>query len=129
MDAIIFQIQSGIILALMIFGITRHKKRMQHVKIMSLVIIWDILLILQIELNRGAIKKATDALQNLPVDKIMLNIHVSIAVTTVLLYLAMIYTGRKVLKGYPSLLERHRILGYSTLVMRVLTFVTSFFVV
>jgi hypothetical protein len=57
-----------------------------------------------------------------------LNIHVSIAVTTVILYGMMIYTGRKLLRGEPIRRE-HRTLGYITFFMRVLTFATSFLAV
>jgi hypothetical protein len=41
----------------------------------------------------------------------------------------MVYTGRKLLAGQVQFRPKHRILGYSTLVMRVLTFVTSFWAV
>lgn len=120
--AILFQIQSFLIMSLIIYGATQAKKRNRHIKIMSTAIIWDILLILQIELTRGAIEKASKAVSN----PIMLNIHVSIAVSTVLLYLVMIYTGRKVLKGENNILPKHKIFGKFTVLMRILTFITSF---
>jgi len=93
--------------------------------VQSVAIIWDILLILQIELTRGAIVKASKAVTN----EMMLNIHVSIAVSTVILYLLMIYTGRKLIKGDQSIRPRHKALGWTTLVMRTLTFITSFWAV
>ena len=99
MSAIIFQIQSTLIVLLMIFGITKRRVRNLHVKIMSLVIAWDILLILQIELNRGAINKASQVAKNSG----LLTFHVFIAVTTVFIYFAMIYSGRKILSGNKSL--------------------------
>lgn len=86
--------------------------------------IWDVILILQIELSRSAILKASKAVEN----PILLNIHVSIAVTTVLLYGIMIYTGRRLLKGH-HIRREHRLLGYTTFFMRVLTFATSFLAV
>ena len=95
---------------------------------MPTAVIWDILLILQIELNRSAIVKATEAMMELG-SKLMLNIHVSIAVTTVVLYFVQIYLGRKTLSGKrPELLDRHKLLGYLTITMRILTFITSFFI-
>ena len=123
--AIIFQIKSFLIMSLIIYGATQAKKRNRHIKIMSTAIIWDIILILQIELTRGAIEKASKAVSN----PMMLNIHVSIAVSTVLLYLVMIYTGRKVLKGENKILPKHKIFGKVTILMRVLTFITSFWAV
>ena len=51
--------------------------------------IWDILLVLQIELMRGAIDKA----MKVQVNSSLLNFHVSIAVLTVFLYFFMGRTG------------------------------------
>lgn len=123
--AIIFQIQSFLILSLILVGVYLRKERAKHVKIMGTAIAWDIILILQIELSRSAIAKASEALQN----KMMLNIHVSIAVLTVVFYFAMIFTGRKLLKGQTSIRAKHKLLGWCTVVLRLLTFITSFFAV
>lgn len=87
--------------------------------------IWDVLLILQIELSRSAILKASKALTNTT----LLNIHVSIAVATVILYAFMVYTGRALLNGKNEFRQKHKVLGYTTLAMRLLTFVTSFWAV
>lgn len=119
------QSQSLIIVVMMLIGIVVHRRRSLHVKIMSSVIIWDILLILQVELGRKAIMKASQAMTN----PALLNIHVSIAVSTVLLYIVMVITGRKVLAGHSELLPQHKRIGYITFVMRLLTFATSFFAV
>jgi hypothetical protein len=102
-----------------------RKRRKLHVRLMSIAMIWDVLLILQIELSRSAILKASKALSN----EVALNVHVSIAVSTVILYCFMIQSGRKLLTGEHSVRKRHRWLGYSTLAMRVLTFITSFWAV
>jgi hypothetical protein len=123
--AIIFQIQSFLILTLIFVGVYLRKDRAKHVKIMGSAIVWDIILILQIELSRSAIAKASQVIQN----KMMLNIHVSIAVSTVLFYFAMIFTGRKLLAGQTSIRPKHKVLGWCTVVLRVLTFITSFFAV
>ena len=102
-----------------------RRRRRLHVRIMSVAMIWDVLLILQIELSRSAILKATKALTN----PMILNIHISIAVSTVLLYGCMVYTGRAMLSGQTQIRPKHRILGYSTFFMRILTFATSFWAV
>ena len=124
LEAQLMQIQSFCILVIMIAGIYWRKMRTRHVRLMSAAMIWDVLLILQIELSRSAIMKASKVLNN----PVALNIHVSIAVTTVVLYGMMIYTGRKLLRGQPVRKE-HRLLGYTTFFMRVLTFATSFLAV
>jgi len=125
MSAVIFQIQSTLIVLLMIFGISKRHIQKLHVKIMSAVIIWDIILILQIELTRGAIAKASKVMVN----PMLLTFHVFIAVTTVLLYFALIYTGRKMLTGDYSVRPLHQKLGKSAFSLRMLTYATSFFVV
>ncbi|MES2529121.1 MAG: hypothetical protein V4598_18685 [Bdellovibrionota bacterium] len=124
METQLMQLQSFCILVIMIVGIYWRKQRSRHIKTMSIVMIWDVILILQIELSRSAIDKASKVLNN----HMALNIHVSIAVTTVVLYGIMIYTGRRLLKGH-HIRKEHRMLGYTTFFMRVLTFATSFLAV
>ena len=126
--SLIFQTQSFIILSLLFFGawlILKKKNRDLHVKTMLLAIVWDIILVLQIELSRGAIEKASKVTSNPNI----LNIHVSLAVSAVVLYVLLIVTGKKVLKGNRDIIGLHRKLGLLALLMRTLTFVTSFFAV
>ncbi len=122
--SVIFQIQSACILFLLYIGLTQRKNRKRHVPIMASVIAWDLILILQIELSRGAIAKASKALTN----PMILNIHVSLAVTTTLLYIVIIYTGRKLLKGDYAIRPKHKLIGMSVTFFRTATFITSFFV-
>jgi hypothetical protein len=124
-SAAVFQIQSFCIYALMVFGITKRKKRKVHVPTMITVLTWDILLILQIELGRHAVEKASKALVN----PVLLNIHVSFAVSCVVFYFLLIYSGRKLLKGNNHFRLRHRIFGWTAFVLRTLTLITSFFAV
>lgn len=122
---LIFQLQSIIIVILMLYGFFVRRNRYKHIKTMKLVITWDIILILQIELSRGAIIKASNALTN----AIILNIHVSLAVGTVLLYGLILYTGNRLKNGDESIRKFHRPIGYLTLTTRVATLITSFFIV
>lgn len=124
-SAQIFQLQSFLVFALLTLGVIFRKKRKAHVRFMSAALIWDILLILQIELTRSAVGKASEALQN----PMMLNIHVALALGSVILYGFMLYTGLKMLKNENSVRPRHRILGYVTYLMRLLTLITSFWAV
>lgn len=125
MSGIIFQIQSTLIVLLMFYGIRRSKNRSLHPKIMYTTIIWDVILIAQIELNRDAIAKASHAVTN----PMILNIHVSLAIATVLFYGLMIYSGRKVLKNKANFTKKHRVLGVTTFCLRILTLTTSYFAV
>ena len=88
-------------------------------------IIWDVILILQIELTREAVEKAVKVTSN----SMLLNIHVALALTSVLFYIAMILSGRKLLKGDQSIRGRHKKMGFTTLILRTLVFITSFFAV
>ena len=125
MESWLMQIQSLCILLLMFVGLAYRKQRKKHVRIMSAAMIWDVVLILQIELSRSAILKASKAVENAAI----LNIHVSIALTTVVLYGFMVHSGRALLANNSQMKPRHRVLGYSTLIMRILTFITSFWAV
>ncbi len=124
-SAIFFQTQSIIIYILMIVGITKRKNRTQHVPIMKTVLIWDVLLILQIELSRGAIDKASEVVVN----PMILNIHVTFAVLSVVFYGLLVWTGRKLLKGHEIVRPRHRLFGWTAFTLRTLTLITSFFAV
>lgn len=125
METMAMQIQSLAIVVLMLVGIYFRRQRKRHIKIMSFAMIWDVILILQIELSRSAILKASQAVKN----TMLLNIHVSFAVSTVIFYAFMVYTGRKLLNGDNSIRPRHKMLGWTTLFLRVLTFITSFWAV
>jgi hypothetical protein len=125
MEAYVMQFQSLCIVFTMAFGILVRRNRKLHIKVMSLAIIWDVILILQIELSRSAILKASKAMSN----AFALNVHVSIAVLTVVLYGFMIQSGRQIIKGRGDLRKKHKILGFTTFSLRILTFVTSFWAV
>jgi hypothetical protein len=109
----------------MTYGLFKRKVRSTHIKVMFGAIIWDILLILQIELSRSAIKKASGLGDN----HTALLIHLFFAVSTVLLYGVMIYSGRRILKGDTSIRKWHKIGGITTYVFRWLTLLTSYYAV
>lgn len=123
-STLIFQLQSIVIVNMLFYGFLVRKNRFQHMKIMKAAIVWDLLLVVQIELTRGAIIKASKAMTN----TMLLNIHVSLAVGTVLLYGLIFYTGNRLSKGDESVRRFHKPLGYITLTTRLATFITSFLI-
>lgn len=125
MSSIIFQVQSIIVVGLLLFGLYHKRNKFKHVKIMKLAIIWDLLLVAQIELNRGAILKASNAVSN----SMILNIHVFLAVSTVLLYIPTFYLGNKLDKGKTDKRKMHKICAFAALTCRILTLITSYLVV
>ena len=121
-STVIFQIQSFLIVAIMLLGVYHRRNRKLHVKLMSTTIIWDILLILQIEVSRSAIATASKVMTN----PLMLKIHLFFAVGSVLLYFFLIYSGRKLLKNENDIRPKHKVVGMTTVVFRIMTLVTSF---
>ena len=129
MSQLIFQAQSILIVILMLYAVSlvfgKNKNRYKHSKLMKLVIFWDIILILQIELNRGAIAKASKYTEN----EMLLNIHVSLALATVLLYFVTALIGKKVMdEKREDLIGKHRLIGRITVLLRLSTLITSFFI-
>lgn len=128
MSAIIFQTQSILIVALLLYGVSlvigKTKNRYRHVKYMKAAIIWDVLLVLQIEFTRGAIAKASKAIEN----TVILNVHVLLALTTVLLYGFIYWSGKKLNEGDESRRKMHKTLGFTALTTRIATLITSFLV-
>lgn len=123
--AVAFQTQSILIFLLMVFGIYKRRNRKVHVPVMSAVLLLDVILILQIELGRSAIDKASKAMIN----PMLLNIHVTFAVLSVVFYVLLVFTGRKLLKGDQAMRPRHRLFGWTAFILRTLTLITSFFAV
>jgi uncharacterized membrane protein YozB (DUF420 family) len=124
-SAIFFQIQSLIIFSLLTLGVVKRKNKNIHTKTMLIAIVWDLLLVLQIELNRGAILKASKATTN----PFILNFHVSMAVTCVLLYIFMLYSGKFLKIGEYKLRSLHKRFGFATYIIRFITLITSYWVV
>lgn len=120
-SSVIFQTQSALIVVLLLYGVFKRKERAKHIKIMKTAIIWDLLLVAQIELTRSAIATATKVVTN----PVILNIHISLAVSTVLMYGVVYYTGNKLNKGDESFRSKHKVIGLTTLTLRILTLITS----
>lgn len=121
MSSIIFQAQSVLIVSLMIYGLMNRKIKTKHTKIMKTAILWDLLLVAQIELSRSAIDKASKVFSN----PVLLNIHVTLAISTVLLYGLIFFTGRKLELGDESVRKFHKKVGITTFTIRILTLITS----
>ncbi|MBD65761.1 MAG: hypothetical protein CME62_11175 [Halobacteriovoraceae bacterium] len=121
MSSLLFQTQSFLVVGLLIYGVTKRKHKFLHMKIMKTAILWDLLLVAQIELTRSAIEKASKVTSN----AMILNIHVSLAISTVLLYFIVYYFGNKLAKGDESVRKYHKPIGILTLTVRIATLITS----
>lgn len=121
MSSVIFQIQSYVIISIIFYGIYHRRNRFKHMRIMKAAIIWDLLLVAQIEINRSAIDKASKIVSN----PTILNIHVSLAVSTVLLYGFVWYFGQKLHNGEEKVRKWHRLSAGLALTTRLSTLITS----
>ncbi len=119
--SVFFQLQSILIIALIFFGISKRKQKFTHMKIMKSAILWDLLLVAQIEFSRGAIAKASKMITN----PALLNIHVFLAVSTIVFYFFTYYFGNKLAGGNESIRMKHKIFAGLSLIFRLSTFVTS----
>ena len=86
--SVLFHLQSFCILCVLGIGVVLRRRRRWHVPLMASAMIWDIILILQIELFRDALLKASRFLEN----PWLLNVHISLAVSTLVFYGASVYT-------------------------------------
>ncbi|MEK6623384.1 MAG: hypothetical protein AABY86_00355, partial [Bdellovibrionota bacterium] len=89
-----FQIQNAFIVAMLLWGLKERYHRKRHVFIMSTAMLWDLVLVLQIQFARHAIQKAMQA----PTNPLILNTHVALALTTGLLYVPIFLMGNKLKK-------------------------------
>ena len=120
--AIIFEIQTFLILLLLFVCFYFRKDKFKHIKIMKTAIAWDLLLVAQIELTRGAIKITAT---QVPEYK-YLAIHLFFAISSVLMYFVILYTGTKLKNGNEKFRKFHKILGITCLSFRTMAAITSF---
>ncbi len=109
----------------MYVGVYFRRNRNRHVKIMLTSIVWDFILILQIELARKAIMKAADA----ALHPSLLLVHLFFAVGSVVLYIFMLRSGYQILKGNTDKRSFHKKMGFITLFFRTMTLFTSIYVI
>ncbi len=113
---------SFFILMIFLWGRTLHKKNLRlHIFVMLSVIIVDLMLVLFLVEKRDALKHVNSQMPW------TLEIHVPIAISTVLLYFAAAWTGWRLYKGHP-VRARLRRLDRILVVARTLTLVTSLMV-
>ena len=118
----LFQLESTAIILVLGFGIYHRRNKKRHVQLMVTGIIWDLLLVVQVEVAREVVVVATKVGSN----TLATNIHIGIAIATVVFYVLVILSGKSLYQGNLSLRNRHKFLGWTTFLLRILTFATSF---
>ena len=118
--AMINNIISFVILVLMFWGRSLHSKNPKlHIRVMSLVIASDLLLVGYLALFNQALTKINAEMSGL------LIIHLFFSITTVILYLRLIPIGIKLGKGDESQRASMRQMDRIIVVFRTMTFITS----
>jgi hypothetical protein len=121
---VLFHVQSAVVLLLIYAAVFNRRKRALHIRLAKTAIIWDIILVLQIEIARGAVEKAVHVGTN----KWLLNYHVAVAISVVVLYIVTWILGRRLSRGDESVRPVHRIIGWLIVAMRTSTLITSYMI-
>ncbi len=116
-----FDVAGAATFVVILVGVLLHKQRQLHVRIMMGCFITDLLLVVLIELQRSAVEQIATAKTGL------LKFHIAVSVAAVILWVAQVVVGRKLLRGAP-MLRRHRIQAWAFLLFRFANAVTAFFV-
>lgn len=114
LSSILLQVQSILIFILLIYTSLQFKSPNDYLSLIKYVIIWDLLLVIQIEVKKYFINKEIKTL-NKP---FILKFHLALAVITVILYLANLYMTYSV-NNYFELIV------FLTIVFRFGTLITS----
>jgi uncharacterized membrane protein YozB (DUF420 family) len=125
-----FHLASICIYVLILYGYINRRKLELHVKVMRLAFFLELLLVLIIEISRGAIEQAIgihEKRSGFP-DGI-LGFHIIVSIIALLLFIATFFIGSKLYKGNKALKQLHIKFGYSFLLFRTLNLITSFMII
>lgn len=118
-----FHLASTGVLLLIARGLyLRHRNRVAHARAMLAAFCIDVLLVVYIEVARGAVETVAGS-----TDPIVL-FHAAVSIVVLGLYVALVLLGRKVLHGEARLTTAHRNCGMAFVVLRTANYVTAFLV-
>ena len=126
----LFHYASIAIFALIVYGFINRKIIERHVKIMRIAFFLELLLVLIIEISRGAIEQAMgihEKSDGFP-DGI-LGFHIIVSIITLVLFIIIYIIGTKLYKGRKEFKPLHIKLAYSFLLFRSLNLITSFMII
>ena len=118
---------STFILGLVFYGLWKRKDVAIHVPVMLAAFVLDVVLVLYIELTRGAINTFAESVQA-PIGRELLLFHITVSLITIVLYGVLTALGFKIMKGERALLKLHRNLAGVFLICRLTNYVTSFMI-
>ena len=117
-----YHVASTFVLLILIAGILLRRQRRIHIIVMVSAFSLDLLTVLAIEWNRGAIKKATSA------PSALLLFHVMVSVFALLFYGVMFVLGERVRNGAEQLRPWHRRIAWLFASCRTANYVTSWMI-
>ena len=122
---IVASVASTFVLVLIVFGLVHRHRRERHVPVMLTAIGIDVANVLFLEIVLAAARKAL----KVPSEggSPILIFHIIVSLLTLVGYGSAIYSGRKLLKGGESR-RLHRATAMVVIPLRVLNYVTSFYV-
>lgn len=119
-----FLVLSTLVVLLLAYGLAQRHRREIHVPVMMAAFIADVLLVLWIELDRHAVEKAATSLDNN-----LLMFHVAVSLLTLVGYIVLAVTGRKLMAGNELVRQVHQKAFVLFIICRLSNYITSFWVV
>lgn len=122
-----FNLISTAVVLGVIYGILVRRDVKRHVLVMKICLIADILLLVAVEIFRGAVEVAL-GIQAPPegLNQTMLWLHIPMATLSGIYWFVQLYYGSQILKGRRELLKKHGRNGLIFLVLRIGSLVTAF---
>lgn len=113
---------SLVALLLVALGLALRRRAKLHMALMTAAFLVDLALLLYVEFTRQAVEKALSG------GDALLYFHIAVSLGVLVLYVLQIRLGLRLYRGQPIVRVRHRQLGVVFVVLRLLNFVTSFYV-
>jgi hypothetical protein len=120
-----FDVANVVIFVAILVGVALRRRRVAHVRTMVACFVADVLMVLVIEIQRGAVKQTIE--QATTLSKGLLSFHIAVSVAALALWVVQLQSGRGLLRGAP-LRTRHRLAAAAFLFFRLTNVVTAFYV-
>lgn len=120
-----FDVANVVIFAAILLGVALRRRRATHVAIMRSCFAADVLMVLLIELQRGAVKQTMEQVQSM--SKGLLSFHIAVSVLALVFWVVQLRSGSRILKGAP-IGPAHRRGAALFLIFRLTNVVTAFMV-
>ena len=118
----VLHIVSTLVLALIVLGLLNRRRPQWHLPFMVSAFMVDFVLVLYIELTRGAVERVAGGTETL------VWFHAGISTAVLACYVGMMVLGRRLLRQQTAFRNAHMKLGITFCVLRSLNYVTSFMI-